>query len=869
MNKILKVLVMFLLVVTLFACNSKVTIEFETNGAGDMSSIQVEKGTDYAIPQPPVKEGYVFVGWFLDADFNDKYVSFNDLNGTVKLYAKWEQVKEFKIEFENVELEDLKVLEGDKVTKPVDPIKEGYLFVGWYTDETFENEYDFNSQVTQDLVLYAKFVEDVVTYNVVFKGYNGEVLASLKIEEGKTISEALIPDAPIVEGYDFVGWDKSFDIVTSDLEINALYEETILEFTVKFENVDDTEYTDLIVNKGEKLAKPNDPVKEGYEFVGWFTDETCVNVYDFESVVTKDLILYAKYEVIKLQVIFKDKDGNVLSEQEVEYGKDASEPEIPEIEGYEFISWDNSFENVKNNIEINAIYDLLKFNVTIETSTGEVIQVIEVEYGTKLEDITPLDIDGYTFVGWSEEDVVVKSDMTLVALYEAITYSIKYKDGNDELNLEPNAYKYGEIAYLPDYSKDGKFFAGWFDSETNEKVVSYSYNETGNKEVYAKWEDLPTYKCPVGTFYFSKIKSFPHSSNPNLIVFQPDFTDSGAPNTGVTAYNWSTGDNTIATISTYSTISIVSSGITYIKAELKSDPTKVGYVLIKTSSDGVVAITEAEANKFISYKVKFKDIDGNVLSVQTVKEGGNAMVPDIPLVEGKVFDGWNGKFYDVTSDIEVQAKYRNGTNKYAGKKLSILGDSMSTYQTIVPDGYSCFYPYPTADVNNYNDTWWMQVANRFGMKLLMNNSYSGTCVSTGTGNFSTTLDSRLANLMKNGEKPDVIIIFMGANDCGSQYVQLSTFKSSYKVMLEKIQALCPEAEIICLTLPKAKMYTDANRADYSKVIMDTAAEYNCKVINLENSWDPNNFDNLLCDSIHPKKAGMDKIFETIYYSLRK
>ena len=869
MNKILKVLVMFLLVVTLFACNSKVTIEFETNGAGDMSSIQVEKGTDYAIPQPPVKEGYAFVGWFLDADFNDKYVSFNDLNGTVKLYAKWEQVKEFKIEFENVELEDLKVLEGDKVTKPVDPFKEGYVFVGWFTDETFENEYDFNSQVTQDLVLYAKFDEDVVTYNVVFKGYNGEVLASLKIEEGKTIPEALIPDAPIVEGYDFVGWDKSFDIVTSDLEINALYEETILEFIVKFENVDDTEYTDLIVNRGEKLAKPNDPVKEGYEFVGWFTDETCVNVYDFESVVTQDLILYAKFEVIKLQVIFKDKDGNVLSEQEVEYGKDASEPEIPEIEGYEFISWDNSFENVKNNIEINAIYDLLKLNVTIETSTGEVIQVIEVEYGTKLEDITPLDIDGYTFVGWSEEDVVVKSDMTLVALYEAITYSIKYKDGNDELNLEPNAYKYGEIAYLPDYSKDGKFFAGWFDSETNEKVVSYSYNETGNKEVYAKWEDLPTYKCPVGTFYFSKIKSFPHSSNPNLIVFQPDFTDSGAPNTGVTAYNWSTGDNTIATISSYSTISIVSSGITYIKAELKSDPTKVGYVLIKTSSDGVVAITEAEANKFISYKVKFKDIDGNVLSVQTVKEGGNAMVPDIPLIEGKVFDGWNGKFYDVTSDIEVQAKYRNGTSKYAGKKLSILGDSMSTYQTIVPDGYSCFYPYPTADVNNYNDTWWMQVANRFGMKLLMNNSFSGTCVSTGTGNYSTTLDSRLANLMKNGEKPDVIIIFMGANDCGSQYVQLSTFKSSYKVMLEKIQALCPEAEIICLTLPKAKMYTDANRADYSKVIMDTAAEYNCKVINLENSWDPNNFDNLLCDSIHPKKAGMDKIFETIYYSLRK
>lgn len=866
MNKVIKILFVFILVITLFACSSKVVVEFETNGGNEIHKVEIEKGTDFVLPMEPEKEGYNFVGWYLDADFSEEFKSIDDLKGTIKLYAKWEEIKKYTVEFKNVDLNSIEVIDGDKITKPADPIKEGFVFIGWYSDETLENVYDFETQVNNNLTLYAKFEEEVNKYDVVFKGFNGEELATISVVEGDDIPETSIPNAPIVEGYEFKGWDKDLSNITSDLEINAVYEKLILELKVEFKNV---EMDSVIVIRGEKLAKPIISEKEGYVFGGWFTDESLQNAYDFDSVVTDNLVLYAKWDIVKLQVIFKDKDGNVISEQEVEYGNNAIEPVKPEFEGYEFISWDNSFENVKNNIEINGIYDLIKFNVTIETSTGEIIKVLEVEYGSTLEDITPLDIDGYKFIGWSEENVVVKSDMTLVALYEAMTYSIKYKDGDNELDLSPNSYKYGEIAYLPDYSKDGKFFAGWFDSETNERVVSYSYEESGNKEVYAKWEDLPTYKCPVGTFTFKKIKSFPHSSNPNLIVFQPDFTDSGAPNTGVTAYNWSTGDSKIATISAYSTISIVSSGITYIKAELKSDPTKVGYILIKTSSDGVVGITEAEANKFISYKVTFKDIDGNVLSSQTVKEGGNAVVPDIPLVDGKVFDGWNGKFYDITKDTEVQAKYRNGTSKYAGKTLSILGDSMSTYQTIVPDGYSCFYPYPTADVNNYNDTWWMQVANRFGMKLLMNNSYSGTCVSTGTGSYSTTLDSRLANLLKNGEKPDVIIIFMGANDCGSQYVQLSTFKSSYKTMLEKIQKLCPESEIICLTLPKAKMYSDADRADYSKVIMDTALEYNCKLINLENSWDPTNFNNLLCDSIHPKKAGMDKIFETIYYSLRK
>ena len=51
------------------------------------------------------------------------------------------------------------VLEGDKVSKPVVPTKEGYTFVCWSTSETVKNEFDFTSEITGSITIYAYFEE--------------------------------------------------------------------------------------------------------------------------------------------------------------------------------------------------------------------------------------------------------------------------------------------------------------------------------------------------------------------------------------------------------------------------------------------------------------------------------------------------------------------------------------------------------------------------------------------------------------------------------------------------------------------------------------------------------------------------------------
>ena len=416
MNKVIKILFMLILVITLFACSSKVVVEFETNGGNEIHKVEIEKGADFVLPMEPEKEGYEFVGWYLDPAFSEEFKSIDDLKGTIKLYAKWEKIKKYTVEFKNVDLNSIEVIDGDKITKPVDPIKEGFVFIGWYSDETLENVYDFDTQVNNNLTLYAKFEEEVNKYDVVFKGFNGEELATISVVEGDDIPETLIPNAPIVEGYEFKGWDKELSNITSDLEIKAVYEQIILELKVEFKNV---EIDSAIVIRGEKLTVPIISEKEGYIFGGWFTDDSLQNPYDFDSVVKDDLVLYAKFDGIKYTINYNLSGGKC----------------------------DNLVNEFTNGAE-----------VTLPTPTKE----------------------GNTFLGWFENGVKVEKlenkNYDLVARWETAKYTITYDlDGGTCYDLITE-FKHDEDITLPTPSKDGFIFEGWFEGETKvEEITNKNY----------------------------------------------------------------------------------------------------------------------------------------------------------------------------------------------------------------------------------------------------------------------------------------------------------------------------------------------------------------------------------------------------------
>ena len=107
------------------------------------------------------------------------------------------------------------VTHGSNATPPANPYREGYTFTGW--SDSYNN-------VTSDRTLVAQYTADppeVTTYTVRFLDHDGKVLSTQVVEEGQS---ATAPGIPSRDGYNFVGWDKSFDNVTSDLDITAQYE---------------------------------------------------------------------------------------------------------------------------------------------------------------------------------------------------------------------------------------------------------------------------------------------------------------------------------------------------------------------------------------------------------------------------------------------------------------------------------------------------------------------------------------------------------------------------------------------------------------------------------------------------------------------
>ena len=148
------------------------------------------------------------------------------------------------------------------------------------------------------------------------------------------------------------------------------------------------------------------------------------------------------------------------------------------------------------------------------------------------------------------------------------------------------------------------------------------------------------------------------------------------------------------------------------------------------------------------------------------------------------------------------------------KYISILGDSISTYEGYNPEGYKVYYRDERLIINSMEsvrDTWWDKVIRAFDARLCVNNSFSGSRVS-GKEFPAATSDKRIAELRNNQCTPDVVLIFMGVNDYGfgvkinrsetdsPQDDELLYFAYAYEHLLEKIKQAYPEAIVVCGTL---------------------------------------------------------------------
>jgi len=378
------------------------------------------------------------------------------------------------------EITSIEVAKKETATKPTDPTKEGYDFVGWYIGE---EEYNFQSPVTDNLTLTAKW--EIKEYTITFDANGGSDVAALTVKYNE---KAQKPNDPVKEGYNFLGWYNGEvaytfeESVVSNLTLVAKWEEK--EYTVTFDTDGGNDITAQTVKFNGKATKPQDPVKEGFKFVGWYNGETA---YTFEENVLSNLTLKAKWEeIIKFTVKFIV-EGEVIATETVEEGKAAKAPTAPKIEGKSFVKWDVEFTNVTSNLDVTAVYEVAKYEVVFK-SDDTIINSQTVEYGKAATAPADPIKEGFKFLGWDKEFNEIKGYTSVNAKWEAIEYSIKYYSGNTEItSFAVNKFTANDTVTLPTYEMNGYYFFGWYDNSSfdGEALTEIKAGTTKEMNLYA------------------------------------------------------------------------------------------------------------------------------------------------------------------------------------------------------------------------------------------------------------------------------------------------------------------------------------------------------------------------------------------------
>ena len=214
---------------------------------------------------------------------------------------------------------------------------------------------------------------------------------------------------------------------------------------------------------------------------------------------------------------------------------------------------------------------------------------------------------------------------------------------------------------------------------------------------------------------------------------------------------------------------------------------------------------------------------------------------------------------EAQATTEAQTQEVQGTATQTPKKVSILGDSYSTFQGHIPENYAPFYPNDRNDVTEVGQMWWSLYIEAKGYVLEKNDSWGGTTIcGTGYGRMDSSKTAFTARVDLLGD-PDIIFIFGGTNDAwaGSpvgeyQYEgwtkeDCKSFRPALACLLDTLQKKYPEAQIYSILNSEL-------REDINESCREVCKHYGVQLIELYDIEKQNG---------HPSISGMKSICEQL------
>ena len=392
-----------------------------------------------------------------------------DKDGQTKVIVKI-QDEDGSIYKENVVFSDLFTLSLQK---------EGYTG-RLYRDADFLKPLTKDSKVKNGDTVYVKWT--INKYTVTFMDGEKVLETFTNVPHGSAVTA---PEVSEKYGKTFIGWDKKFDNVTSDLTINAVYD--VDKFTVTFKDGEKVLETQTVEYEAAATAPDTARLSppEGMHFAEWDKDF---------SKVTEDIEVSAVYELNEYTVTFKNGETMIKNER-VKHGFAATAPNVFDTPTEKFVGWDKPFDNVTSDLIVNAKFETKKFTLTFINFDGTTVYTEEVEYGASIRDhfdtadsAATYDDTILDYVGWYKADgtEITKFDLpTMPAENVTLTLKLRLMDsaiGEFTVNT-PADFTFTE-------SNTAEFTVTPNEGTTLYEGVTYKYIWTINKDnVFYKTEE--------------------------------------------------------------------------------------------------------------------------------------------------------------------------------------------------------------------------------------------------------------------------------------------------------------------------------------------------------------------------------------------
>ncbi|MDR0289513.1 MAG: InlB B-repeat-containing protein [Treponema sp.] len=426
------------------------TVIFNSGGGSPVENQIVGAGGTATRPDNPAKDGHGFVNWYGNEALNDPPYDFDaPVAANITLYAKW-SLTFYAVIFETNGGSAVKtqtVGKNGTASRPI-PSKEGHTFDNWYSNSGLTTVYDFDTPVASDITLYARWTLN--TYAVTFMD-GSTVLAALtrnNVAHGSSVSK---PGDPAKDGYTFDNWYAnseltapfSFDVpITANTDVYAKF--NINTYTVVFMD-GSTALSALTqtVAHGSTANKPTNQTKNDHTFDNWYSDSTLTALYEFDTPITGDITLYARWTLNTYTVTFMDGSTVLtgLTRNNVAHGSSVSKPDDPAKDGYAFDAW---YAN-------SGLTALFSFDTPITANTA------------------------------------------VYAKFSINTYTVTFTDGSTVLSALTQTVTHGGSVIRPDDpAKDGYIFDNWYSNSNLSAVYNFTAPVTADIALYAKWAfELP------------------------------------------------------------------------------------------------------------------------------------------------------------------------------------------------------------------------------------------------------------------------------------------------------------------------------------------------------------------------------------------